>query len=192
MSTDAQMAERHGRILAELSELGLSLARSLHDKAEAAATPAEARAVAEAYHRVARAVRLTVGLEAKLARDRVRLDRETAQAARKDQEQGAAARKARLRASVKRHLRAACGEEESDAMEEDLDLLIEAEETAEGFLAEPIEAQIVRICEALDVDLPEEFAPPPDPPAGPPWSADESSAPPGSPPPSEGPWRSSG
>ncbi|WP_334161577.1 hypothetical protein [Phenylobacterium sp.] len=36
MSTSAEIAERHSRILSELAELGLSLARSLHERAVAA------------------------------------------------------------------------------------------------------------------------------------------------------------
>lgn len=181
MSTDVQMAERHGRVLAELTELGLSLARKLHEKAEAAETLEDARAVAEAYHRVARSVRLTVNLEAKLARDRVRLAREGMAAARDDHKQDAAARKARLKAVVMRRLRVALGEDEGEDMETDLDLLLDAEEKTEGFLAEPIAVQIVRVCEALDVDPPEEFLAPP--------ANDE--APSGEAPPDE-PWRNSG
>lgn len=187
MSNDAQMAERHGRVLTELAELGLSLARRLHDKAVAAETIEDAQRIAEAYHRVSRSVRLCVNLEAKLARDRVRLEREGAVAARADHKKDADARKARLKAVVTRHLRAACGEDEAEDMETDLDLLLEAEEKTEDFLAEPIARLIVRICEGLEVEPPEEFM---DPPANDTRPPDKAVSPADAPP--DEPWRNSG
>jgi len=69
MRAAADMTERHGRILAELAEIGLTIARDLQAQALQAETPeAKAQAVA-AFPRVARAVRQSLALEAKLQRD---------------------------------------------------------------------------------------------------------------------------
>jgi hypothetical protein len=70
MSIPTEMAERHGRILAELSELSLALAHKLQGEAMAAETPQAAAELGRAFHSVARTVRQTLALEAKMARDR--------------------------------------------------------------------------------------------------------------------------
>jgi len=78
----AARTERHLRMLEELGERGMELARMVHGQAmaQAAAEPAageeagapqrRAGELAAVFARVARAVRLTVALEAKLAEDR--------------------------------------------------------------------------------------------------------------------------
>lgn len=57
-ATPTEMRERQERILAELSELGLALARDLQARALAADDAAEATELGLAFHRVARSVRL--------------------------------------------------------------------------------------------------------------------------------------
>ena len=99
MSTPAaEMAEKHARILGELAEFGLNLARKLHDQAMAAETPQETAELARAFHSVSRSVRQTLALEARLARDAGRQDLEdraqaerTAQQALEDAERRARA-----------------------------------------------------------------------------------------------------
>jgi hypothetical protein len=102
MSTPAEMQERHGAMLAELAELGLSLARDLHAAALAAETPAERQGLATAFHRISRSVRQTMALEAKLERDARRAEREDPQFARKAAEQR---REAEARENAIRHRR---------------------------------------------------------------------------------------
>lgn len=63
------MNERHGRTLAKLSELSLALAVDLQPRALAAEDTDEATELANAFQKVARGVRQTMALEAKLARD---------------------------------------------------------------------------------------------------------------------------
>ena len=67
-------AERHLRILAELAEIGLDLARALRRRVEAQAKtwadeppPTSERDPADAFQRLSRSVRLTVALEARVA-----------------------------------------------------------------------------------------------------------------------------
>jgi hypothetical protein len=68
MSIPPDMAERHARVLARLTELGLALAERTFEAAEAAETPAERIEAVKAFHTISRSVRQSVALEAKLAR----------------------------------------------------------------------------------------------------------------------------
>jgi len=68
MSIPPDMAERHARVLARLTELGLALAEQQFADAQAAETPAERIEAVKAFHTISRSVRQTVALEAKLAR----------------------------------------------------------------------------------------------------------------------------
>ncbi len=76
MSDAAEMAERHGRTLARLSELGLALAERVQEKALAADDPKSSADLGLAFHRIARTVRQSIALEARLVRDAERAERE--------------------------------------------------------------------------------------------------------------------
>jgi hypothetical protein len=78
----AARRERQDAVLAELSELGLTLARELHARALAAESPQEADRLALAFQRVSRGVRQTFALELKLERARNEDDREAERQAR--------------------------------------------------------------------------------------------------------------
>lgn len=68
MSIPPDMAERHARVLARLTELGLALAERTFEDAEAVETPAERIEAVKAFHTISRSVRQTVALEARLTR----------------------------------------------------------------------------------------------------------------------------
>ena len=68
MSIPPDMAERHARVLARLTELGLALAERTFEDAEAAETPAERIEAVKAFHTISRSVRQTVALETRLTR----------------------------------------------------------------------------------------------------------------------------
>jgi hypothetical protein len=160
MSSPAEMAERQGRMLAELAELGLELARDLQGRALAAEGPAEAAALADAFHRIARSVRQSLALEARLQRDAARDAREQreeaarAAAARRD------ARKAQLAKRVERLIW-----DEAERAEDAFALVrqardhVEAEAETETFLDEPVEAQIARIRAAMEAAWAEDETP---------------------------------
>lgn len=78
MVETAGQRARYGRILGELAELSLTLARNLHARALAAETPAEAEGLALAFQRVSRSVRQTLALELKVERGLRAADREDA------------------------------------------------------------------------------------------------------------------
>lgn len=82
MAELSDIAERHARILARLSELGLELAEQAAADARAGETP-QARAEAiRAFHSVSRSVRQTVVLEARLTARRELVEREARAVAR--------------------------------------------------------------------------------------------------------------
>lgn len=68
MSIPSDMADRHARVLARLTELGLALAEQTFEDAQAAETPAERIEAVKAFHTISRSVRQSVALEAKLTR----------------------------------------------------------------------------------------------------------------------------
>jgi hypothetical protein len=82
MHDAAEMAERHGRILARLSELGLAQAERLNDLVLAADDPKAASDLALAFHRVSRTVRQSIALEARLVRDAQAAERREREAQR--------------------------------------------------------------------------------------------------------------
>jgi alkanesulfonate monooxygenase SsuD/methylene tetrahydromethanopterin reductase-like flavin-dependent oxidoreductase (luciferase family) len=148
----SDMAERHGRILAELSELGLGLARELQERALAAETPQEAADLADAFHRISRSVRQTLALEAKLERERRRRAQEDAIEELRTRPQRAERRAADVRRAVERLI---WSEAESDERAEellaDLDDYLSWEIVSDTFLAEPLEAYVGRVCEELGI-----------------------------------------
>ncbi len=73
--------ERVEQILGELAELGLMLARDLATEARACEEPEAKAALAAAFQKTSRTVRLTLALDAKLDRDAARDAREAAREA---------------------------------------------------------------------------------------------------------------
>ncbi|WP_296599469.1 hypothetical protein, partial [Phenylobacterium sp.] len=76
MSQPANIAERRAFILGDLAERGHSLACKLHDGAMATEDPEACAKIAAGFHQVARTVRQTIALDAKLERDAQRAERE--------------------------------------------------------------------------------------------------------------------
>jgi len=79
MLDPAAKLERAEQVLGELTELGLMLARELATQARSAEAAEEKVALAAAFQKTSRAVRLTLALDFKLARDAAR---DAAEAAR--------------------------------------------------------------------------------------------------------------
>jgi hypothetical protein len=156
MSNAAEMAERHGRILARLSELGLSLAEQVHERAAAAETPEQAANLGLAFHRISRTVRQTIALEAKLVRDAARAEREAERddAVRRREalprdEARIAERKAQVRDAVERVIWDEVeddeeGEEYADYLTDLLEERLEMGGRANDFGLEPLETHIAR------------------------------------------------
>jgi hypothetical protein len=141
----SDMAERHGRILARLSELGLSLAETVHERALAAETTEETAELGLAFHRISRSVRQTLALEAKLERER---QQELAQDRAKAQGgwEGARRREVQVRLAMERAILDECDEDEVEERLDGLRDRLELESIAGGFAADtPVEAHIARL-----------------------------------------------
>jgi hypothetical protein len=170
MARDTAKQERAEQMLGELAELGLMLARDLATQARAAEDVEEKVALTAAFHQTSRAVRLTLALDFKLARD---ASRDAAEAAR---EAKAAADDTALRESriikaaqaahiamtdpapaeiQKRRVRGVLNrllwdesegdQEEYDVLVEDLDARLYEAEDAPGFADLPIEVLAQRL-----------------------------------------------
>jgi hypothetical protein len=154
--------ERQDAVLAELSELGLTLARDLHARALAAETPQEADRLALAFQRVSRGVRQTFALELKIERARRVAEREDAQAAAEAQRAAVQAareaepsfmqqrdtptdrRKSRVRNALTRLIwqEAEGDEDEIEILDADLETRLYEASLREDFLDLPIETVI--------------------------------------------------
>ncbi len=115
MADAVEMTERHGKVLADLAEIGMTIAREVQGQVLAAETPEEKAKAAAAFPPVARAVRQCVALEAKLQRDLARQDREDRQEA--DREIGKLIR--RRKAQVRMHMSRAICNAFPEALEQD-------------------------------------------------------------------------
>ena len=156
MSNPAQeMAERQGRMLAELAELTLGAARELQGRLVAAETPSEAAELGLAFQRVSRSLRQTLLLEAKLAKEARAAEREQAAEAERAREEGFRERKSRLREAVTREIAETC-----ESLEEAEELATAAEAMLDGYVRDPelagasLEALNEALCHDLGLDEP--------------------------------------
>jgi hypothetical protein len=170
MVSTTDMAERQGRVLAELAELGLSLARGLEAKVQAARTVEEAQGLALAFHRAARSVRLSLALEVRLARELMQGGRE----ARVQLGRAIDRRKEQVRAVVTREVLCESESDEAESLLDELEARLDEAALFDDFAAGEVEAQIARIRAGLGlpaagaVDHPA-AAPPASPAGAPPW-----------------------
>lgn len=148
MFNPADMAERHGRILAELAELGLGFARDASRDAAQAETPEERARAALVFQRVSRSVRQCLALEAKLAREAGREAREAADRQARQHRWQVFYRKQSLKAGVQAltwRETEDLDEADEDAFDELIDRAIEDEVGSDGFLTDDTADQVARI-----------------------------------------------
>jgi hypothetical protein len=163
-------------MLGELAELGLMLARDLAVQARAAEDAQEKVALAAAFQKTSRAVRLTLALDFQLERQAARADREAELQSREDlaaRDRGereaaqlaesaadpadlppAERQKARVRNVLNRLLWAEAegDREEFDVLVEDLAARLDEAAQAEGFADLPIEALAQRLKSDMQIE----------------------------------------
>lgn len=151
MSNAAARAERQSAMLDELAELGLALARDLQRRALQAEAPQEAASLADAFHRVARSVRQSLALQARLARE-VRQDVADEQV-EADRERRVAAhrRKKVLAEALERIVWTECEADEAENLARCIGFHIEGEIGRGGFLTTDVETLIRRICREMEL-----------------------------------------
>jgi hypothetical protein len=159
MATPPEMRERQARILAELSELGLALARDLQACALAADQASEKAELSLAFHRTSRSVRQSLALEAKFERDHQAAQREDGEVAKRAATFHVEKRKALVKLVVERCVWSEADGEEAEKLLSDLDDILELDALSGTFAGDDaIEAHVARICAQLGVDTPEAFA----------------------------------
>jgi hypothetical protein len=158
MADATDMTERHGRILAELSELGLALARGVQAQALAADDPASAADLSLAFHRVSRSVRQTLALEARLERDRNQKDREDRAEAAREAERRVQHRKSQVRMAVERLVWNEAEDDEAERLLAELENLLDEEALSDNFTEAPLDVHIARICKELGLAAPPDRA----------------------------------
>jgi hypothetical protein len=172
MTTDPASVDPAEAMLAELAGLDLSLARHVHACAVGTDDAAEVADLARAYQRIARSVRQSLALHARLKRERLREERdhppppEPRPPTPMREPARIAERKAALRAAAQRVVWAEYEDSEDedepgyhfDTLEERLELL--GRDNAFGLIArgqawdvEPLDEHIARFCG--DMGLPE-------------------------------------
>jgi len=153
-------AEKTQRVLGELTELGLTLARDLHARALAAESAEEAQALGLAFHRISRSVRQSLALEARMQRDAKLAEREAWIAERQAEDRARQAHGARLRdhkgrvhVAMQRLIwtEAEGDEDEVEALEEDLSARLDEAALDEAFLEIPVEVLAARFTAEMNL-----------------------------------------
>jgi hypothetical protein len=139
-------AERDEEMLARLAEFDLAAAERVHGRLMAAEEAGEIAELGRTYQRIARSLRQTLALKAKLKRDREAAAREPAAKARP----GGVAVARRLR-ELRQALARIVWDEAEDAdhatdLEEEAQDLVTREMLGEAFCAEPLDDHVARLC----------------------------------------------
>ena len=147
--------ERHLRMLQELAEIGMDLARGVRAQALDPAAGAAGGDFGLVFSRIARAVRQTLALEARIAqeqaaRDQQRLAEETRRGRDAVLRRGLI-RKNTVREAVEQAIMAEAEGEQRENLLNDLDEGF-GEEDELDFADRPIGEQVARICRDLDIE----------------------------------------
>ena len=152
-------AERHLRMLEELAEIGMDLARMLRRRVEAEAetdtkadapTPAAGRDPADAFQRLSRAVRLTVALEARVGETLRALIAGEAAAAETRRAQRREATEEKVLNLVGHAMAAEIDDEKAlEACYEALGERLVEDEAYEGYAERPLRETVERLCADL-------------------------------------------
>jgi len=148
VDTMTNMAERQGRALAELTELGLAFARGLEARVQLVQSVDEAQVLALAFHRISRSVRLCLALELRLQRERLQGAREDRAEVRHAVER----RKSQVRTALTRDIYDESEAGDVEALLDELDERLDEEAIFDAFAEGPVEACIARI--RKDLGLP--------------------------------------
>jgi len=158
MPDAAGTIERADLILDELARLGLSLARDMAQRAEAAKDDDQAARLAMAFHHVSRSVRQSLALQAKLAHDAQRHLREARDDAQRQDKTRRELHAARVRSGVRRVIGAEAAEREHIALLSRLELALLSDSTDADFLEGTVERHVARLCRMLGVPAPDAAA----------------------------------
>lgn len=155
---DEGLNQTRMRMLGELAEMTLVLARDLQQSALVAEDHDEKVRLAGAFHRIGRGLRQTLALHARVERDAERAIHEDAATAAEAAVARRKRRKAHIKGAVERLIWTEhdASEEESDGhdLAERLDSLLDAEAELEGFEHADPDAVIAGLCRVLKLQDP--------------------------------------
>lgn len=148
MSDGADIVDLDEQMLARLAQLDLAAAERVHARLMAAEGADEVADVGRTYQRMARSLRQTLALKARLKRERDQVPKDAAPA--KPGGVAVARRIRELRLAVPRVIwNEAEDDETANFHEESLEDLITEECLRDSFCAEPLDDHIARVCLAL-------------------------------------------
>jgi hypothetical protein len=146
-----EMAKEQDQMLRELAELGMSFARKLEARVDLVTSVGDAQALALAFHRIQRGVRLTLALRTKLARDHLEIGKLERAAAQKAVER----RKAQVTGVLDREIFTdEADQDTADHLSERLTERLDAESLLDDFLNGPLDHVIARIRNDLGLPVP--------------------------------------
>jgi hypothetical protein len=149
MSDVSEKTARQDRILAELSELAIGVARDLAGQVSAAQSAEDAAVAASAFHQVGRAVRQTIALEMKLQRDRKALEREDAVDAAGARVARIKQRRLRLRSAVQHMVWSEVERDDAELLVDQLDDFLSEDTLDDTFADEAFDDQVASLRAAL-------------------------------------------
>ena len=141
-------------MLAELAELDLALARKVHAAAMAAEEPAAIAELSRSYQRLARSLRQTLALQARLKREREQQIRKDGRAAERRRQIRRTVHKADIERAVERYIERETEGEESERLTADLDDLLAEAARRDDFLDIAVETHITRLRQRLGLSAP--------------------------------------
>ena len=171
MSEAADIADCDEQMLARLARRDLAAAERVHDKLMAAEDTAEIAELGRTYQRLARSLRQTLALKARLKRERAQPKLSPQDDPRTEP------RKAQVRAALSRLVWTEYEREEAESILDEAETMLRLDAYTDGFLSDPIPVVVARLCRDLEIRTPD----PETPSAG--SSTDDAPDP---------PWRSSG
>lgn len=151
-----QPQDRAEALLAELAELDMTLARHVHACAIAAEEPKAVGELARSYQRIARSLRQTLALKARLSLERAREIERTAPSGPPPTDWVRVRRRQHaLRDAV---CRVVWDETEAESADEEtfltaLSAALDAGEDEPGFGAQPLDQHVIELCAAMDLPL---------------------------------------
>lgn len=141
MSIATDRAEQRARMLGELADVAMDLARDMAERAKAADSLEEAGHFTRAFDRLARSVRLTLGLEARLERDL----RAEARTVRIETREAILLRRQQVSARLESVMRAEVPRAEREGLEYEMNRRLSEETLYTAFLDGPVEDVIARL-----------------------------------------------
>ena len=154
MYDGVDIADRDEAMLVELAELDLAAARRVHERLMAAEDAAEVADLGRTYQRLARSLRQTLALKARLKRERERArdeqdDWDAPPGLSRELEDAIHTRKIAVRAAVTRAIWTEAEGPEVERLLEHLEGDLDLGAISDTFVREPLDAHIARLCERM-------------------------------------------